>query len=426
MGKPRTAKSNNSSKDDAHRILGLPLWGGISAIAGILAVVVAIIAIFFTQGDSTQIKNQENHNGGCPIQGDNNFVNCPQNVPPKSLGNIKFTWAQGAAGFLFKGAPKDLPTPPSYPAEEVRGHCDEWEHWRHTESRVYEVMNQAELAMVGNNSAAVGVRKVQTQVFKKIPLTKPYAFVTCSYGAGLDAGFYIENTLKDNTTTLQEASSETRHPMPPATAHLGKRGYVNGLILIKSSTDYLYEGKVTITAEVNGTEREYQYGTPKEPLRWLGGGLDRFGAANSAAKTYDWDTNLKRWVEGFSPDTSQPVSSSPSPSNEAKRCVSAKKVTDPTGQTVSTWWCPAHRSGNVYASPNSTSRTGYLRKGTNWFVCQVRGRPNPAVGAATNNIWLYTQSDVKISGTGWGWFPATFITNGSNGQPIPGVPLCSH
>lgn len=408
MGKSRRPGS------DLRRFLGLPFWQGVGALAAILAIIVSIVIAFLAQqGDSVETRTQVNRDGGCAVQGDGNIVQCAPTAQPKSMGSVKFTWAQGAAGFLFKGAAEDLPKPPPYPAEEINGHCDEWERWRRAEPRVYEVMNQAELSMIGTRIDSVAIREVRTQVFRKIPLSKPYVFVTCTRGAGLDAGFYIENTLKDNTTTYQDASGEARHPMPPASAHLGKSGFTSGLVLINSSTDYLYDGKVIIKVVINGVEREYQYGTDAQPLRWVGGGLDRYGKAETALQTYDWDLGQKTWAKSVSTDSSP-----------AKSCTSGREVIDPTGQRVSTWMCPVRRSGDVYASPESTESTGVLREGVSWFVCQKHGRSNPSVDEAKSDIWLYTQGDVAISDRGWGWFPATFISYSEDSQPVPGVPAC--
>ena len=89
-------------------------------------------------------------------------------------------------------------------------------------------------------------------------------------------------------------------------------------------------------------------------------------------------------------------------------------------------YCTVYHSGAVQVDRRPT---GYLYAGTNWFVCQQRFlQPNPRVGNATNHWWLTTQGDVAYGnrpwGPGWGWFPATYIAQGNNEQPVPGVPEC--
>ncbi|WP_433046553.1 hypothetical protein [Dactylosporangium sp. CS-033363] len=102
------------------------------------------------------------------------------------------------------------------------------------------------------------------------------------------------------------------------------------------------------------------------------------------------------------------------------------------GPVVQDWWnppratkyCNAYRSGYVYAIASQGELSGYLYAGTSWFVCQLTGGENPAVGSAHNNWWLYTQGDTAYNYGGWGWFPATMVSGGGNYQPVPGLPIC--
>jgi hypothetical protein len=99
--------------------------------------------------------------------------------------------------------------------------------------------------------------------------------------------------------------------------------------------------------------------------------------------------------------------------------------TDYLGNTYGTAYCNAYTGGNVM---NGGSVAGYLYAGTSWFVCQENwgsGYPNPPVGGAVNTYWLYTQADTGSAPLhGWGWFPATKISGGSNNGPIPGLRSC--
>lgn len=417
MGKKSKSHPPAAPGQDVRRFLGLPVWQGIGALASVLALIVSIVIALVAQSGPTESRTQVNRDGDCAVQGNGNIVVCAPTAHPKSMGGIKFTWAPQTTGFLFKGSVSELPTPPAYPPDRVLGHCDAWERWRRTDPRAFEVMNTAELGLVGSKADTVAVRKVRTQIFRRTPLTKPYTFVSCTYGAGLDAGFYVRHSLSDNSSMVQEASSKKKFSMPPASAHLGEEGYVNGFLLINSSKDVLYEGAIIVTAVINGVEREYHYGTATQPLRWLGQGFERF----SLDKAYDWDLKQKRWIKGRVPA----ADASESPPDSSPKCAKATAVTIPSGKETQTWRCPTHRAGPVYASPESNRRTGYLRDGNNWFVCQRRGRPNPETPTGKNNIWLYTQGDTATGNEGWGWFPATFVTYGENMQPVPGVPDCA-
>jgi hypothetical protein len=99
-------------------------------------------------------------------------------------------------------------------------------------------------------------------------------------------------------------------------------------------------------------------------------------------------------------------------------------VTDYAGGRWATRYCHNYRAGQTRMY---SSATGWLYAGNNWFVCQKRTNvPNPPVGNAKNNIWLYTQGDVSYSAVykGWGWFPATYVSGGGNYDPIPGLRWC--
>ncbi|MGW1997900.1 hypothetical protein [Embleya sp. NPDC001921] len=91
-------------------------------------------------------------------------------------------------------------------------------------------------------------------------------------------------------------------------------------------------------------------------------------------------------------------------------------------------YCVTYQGGEVMEAHGASGRlaaTGYLNKGRNWFVCQAESTiPNPRVGEHTNNYWLRTLADKSYANGGWGWFPATFVTAGVSGKPVPGVPIC--
>lgn len=106
-------------------------------------------------------------------------------------------------------------------------------------------------------------------------------------------------------------------------------------------------------------------------------------------------------------------------------------VRTPSGITWGTRYCHAYMSGPVQILRRRGSgywlsgTAGDLFAGNSWFVCQ---RNFPSVpnrtGNARNTWWLYTQADRKRAAGGWGWFPATRISGGSNYQIVPGLRIC--
>ncbi|WP_151477110.1 hypothetical protein [Streptomyces albicerus] len=97
--------------------------------------------------------------------------------------------------------------------------------------------------------------------------------------------------------------------------------------------------------------------------------------------------------------------------------------TDPDGRTYTARYCHNYQSGDIIWHRN---KIGDLYAGDNWFVCQSKdpGFPNPPVGDARNDWWLYTQGDTGSVHKAWGWFPATKVSGGNNWEPIPGLRTC--
>ncbi|MFJ8536273.1 hypothetical protein [Streptomyces sp. NPDC093591] len=97
--------------------------------------------------------------------------------------------------------------------------------------------------------------------------------------------------------------------------------------------------------------------------------------------------------------------------------------TDPDGRTFTARYCHNYQGGDIIWYRN---KIGYLYAGDNWFVCQTKDPsfPNPPVGNARNDWWLYTQGDTGSEHKAWGWFPATKVSGGNNYEPVPGLPVC--
>lgn len=94
--------------------------------------------------------------------------------------------------------------------------------------------------------------------------------------------------------------------------------------------------------------------------------------------------------------------------------------------------CNTFRDTYTYYNTGTASidyrHEGLLYAGSNWVICQRTGRTNPTTTSNghtnTNHWWLYTQGDVGYHDAGWGWIPATYVTQGGNNAAVPGVPAC--
>jgi hypothetical protein len=120
-----------------------------------------------------------------------------------------------------------------------------------------------------------------------------------------------------------------------------------------------------------------------------------------------------------------------SPASAASRCSYYGqryfKLNGIKDDHLSVYLCSTYQDSTVWYGPNTRSNvnSGVLYKGANWFSCQVSGGANPRVGSATNHWWLFTRADRIAPGTdGWGWVPATKVSQGANNRPVPGVPTC--
>ncbi len=112
----------------------------------------------------------------------------------------------------------------------------------------------------------------------------------------------------------------------------------------------------------------------------------------------------------------------------------ARSVRDDAGHLFNyRYHCSTYVGSAVYANPYNSlalDDSGYMYAAHDvWVVCQKSGRPNPTIQGNTNTYWLYTQGDVARGNAygyqyGWGYLPATAVTQGGQNQPIPGVPIC--
>lgn len=84
--------------------------------------------------------------------------------------------------------------------------------------------------------------------------------------------------------------------------------------------------------------------------------------------------------------------------------------------------CDNFANAPIYAgTTQSTKVVGHIESTKSWYVCYSVHGTNPKLGSGTNNSWLYTyDTDNKV----WGWVPATYIKQGDNNKPVPGVPAC--
>ncbi|WP_131744712.1 hypothetical protein [Frankia sp. Cppng1_Ct_nod] len=125
------------------------------------------------------------------------------------------------------------------------------------------------------------------------------------------------------------------------------------------------------------------------------------------------------------------------PAQAAESCSAAHRpVTDYAGQRYEyRYYCSTYVGSPVYGNidksfTNPLDDSGYMYRSSRvWVVCQVKGRPNPVIQGNTNTWWLYTQGDASRPNAfgfknGWGFLPATAVSQGGQNKSVPGVPVC--
>jgi hypothetical protein len=113
----------------------------------------------------------------------------------------------------------------------------------------------------------------------------------------------------------------------------------------------------------------------------------------------------------------------------------AESRTDDEGRTFTPlYYCSTYVGSPVYGNPTGTSPlddSGFMNAAPEvWVICQKQGRANPVIQGNANTWWLYTQGDEARPNEygyelGWGYLPATAVSQGVQNAQVPGVPVCS-
>ncbi|WP_433225975.1 FGLLP motif-containing membrane protein [Actinomadura formosensis] len=122
---------------------------------------------------------------------------------------------------------------------------------------------------------------------------------------------------------------------------------------------------------------------------------------------------------GTAPKPAVPATGLATASPRRTTCEPGPTVTDHLRRTFTAWKCPIkNRPGNVYAEPGVSQVIGRLGAGPNWFVCLRKGDRAPG------ETWLYTQADEIFENRGWGWFPASYLSETGEDVTMVSIPEC--
>jgi hypothetical protein len=278
---------------------------GLGSVAAIVALVVSSWAIFSGYESKPTSPTQNQINGNCNAQGEQNNVTC-QNAPTlRPLGKVTLEMVP-AKSWIFAGSHSELPTPPDYVDNHVLNHCRDWFGWLQRQPKMYAVSPIVHVVLAAGADDLVVVKKAEMQVFRRTPASSAATPVNCEYGAGGNPGHaIIVDTVESKTWFISFDGGSG--DMPPGSISVHGLDSTQISVLVQSHFRYLYEGMLTVTADVNGKEGNYQLGSPEVPLRWIstsrvvrtpnGVNMPRDGFVDSLGWGYDWNLAQKRWAK---------------------------------------------------------------------------------------------------------------------------------
>jgi hypothetical protein len=289
------------------KLLGKRWVQGLGSVAAIVALIVSLWVIFSGQESKSTSATQNQISGNCNAQGAQNNVTCQSAPTSRPLGKVSLELVP-VKSWIFAGSHSELPTPPDYPAIHVLNHSRDWSGWLQRQPKMYAVDPIFHVVLAAGADDLVVVKKAEMQVFRRTPASRSVTAVKCEYGAGGNPGHYIIiDTVEPKTWFISFGGGSG--DMPPGSISVHGLDSTQISVIIQSHFRYLYEGMLTVTADVNGKEENYQLGSPEVPLRWISadrivrtptapsGDMTRDGFVDSLGYGYDWNLAQKSWAE---------------------------------------------------------------------------------------------------------------------------------
>jgi hypothetical protein len=212
---------------------------------------------------------------------------------------------------VFAGPARELPTPPSYSLSDTSNHCANWGAWLKRQPKMFAVDPTFLAGLTSGSDDLVVIKAVKEKVFRRAAAGQA-TLIQCTYGAGGNPGYHIALDTARQNTEFRSETDDTYHEMPPGSITLHGLDHETATINFVSLERYLYEGMISLTADVNGKEQTLQIGSAETPLRWTMGGVGSADGFNkfllSLGDGYDWNPTRQRWVKvaflsaGKSPD----------------------------------------------------------------------------------------------------------------------------
>jgi hypothetical protein len=184
---------------------------------------------------------------------------------------------------------RELPAPPTYPADQIGDHCGAWWNtWFVEQGAAEQWVPTIEISAPAN--ADITVANARVRVFKSY---KPadLSYVKCLSGAGPYSGTRLNVDLDHpnaKPTIVADDGRDQPLSIPNAVINID-RGHTEYVAVYPRGGDQFYEWSLELQLVVDQRSSTVVYGSQDKPLRsWLG--VDN----NHAAYDYDYSTNSWR------------------------------------------------------------------------------------------------------------------------------------
>lgn len=265
----------------------------------IAAVVLTVVQLSGDGAEPTDDRSTTADNSGavgdCSAVGQGNTITCVEEAPtPPSYADLQ-AGPSFPSDYVVFGDLDALPPPPEVPEEELFSRCEEWEGWLEDVAAV-RASPDFDITVAAGAEDLVIISDIRPVIVRKQPAPEHSSVVRCTYGGGLSPGYEVHLDLASASSSLVDLERDSSAAMPPATLSLADAGAFGVSAKVASAEGYVYEGYFQVFCSVNGVDEIFTYGSPQEPIAWLGG-------VNLLPPelVYGWNHVTHAWARGLDP-----------------------------------------------------------------------------------------------------------------------------
>jgi len=207
--------------------------------------------------------------GSCNAVGTQQDVNCESLPTPRSIGRVTFDWSNTGSGTLFfVGETSGLPTPPSLPLGNPPLNACGGPDWLMGQPTIYAIDPWLFVGLSAGPDDLVVIKSISVTILRKVPSPQG-TLIHCNSTGGGKPGYQMTfNTVSGVTKFFDVHNGGQSYSIPPGSITVQGLDHEAALLTLQSMPGYLYEGVVTIEAEVNGASETHQIGSRTTPFKW--------------------------------------------------------------------------------------------------------------------------------------------------------------